>query len=105
MLQLTEASFDAEVLKSSVPVLVDFWAPWCGPCRVVGPIIEEIAGEMDGKGCKIAKCNVDESGMISQTYGVMGIPTMMVFKDGKSFGQLVGIKTKEEIVALLKSAM
>lgn len=101
----TEENFDAEVLKSDVPVLVDFWAPWCGPCRVVGPTVEEIANEVEGKGAKVGKVNVDEHGNLSMKYGVLSIPTLIVFKDGQPVGQLVGIQSKEKILETLKGAM
>lgn len=101
----TQANFDAEVLKSSVPVLVDFWAPWCGPCKLIGPIVDEIAAELDGKGVKVGKVNVDENGMLAQTYGVMSIPTLMVFKGGQPVGQTVGSQTKEKLLEMIKKAM
>jgi len=101
----TEQNFDTEVLKSDVPVLVDFWAPWCGPCRVIGPIVEEIANEMDGKGVKIGKVNVDENGSLATQYGVLSIPTLVIFKGGQPVAQLVGTKPKEVIVEALKQAM
>ncbi len=91
----TDANFDAEVLRSSTPVLVDFWAPWCGPCRMTGPIIEELAGEVDGSKLKIGKVNVDENGQVAQTYGILSIPTFMVFKDGKVAEQFVGAMNKQ----------
>ncbi len=98
-LVLTKENFEQEVLKSDKPVLVDFWAPWCGPCKMVGPIIEEIANEVTDK--KIGKVNVDEQGDLAAEYGVMSIPTLAVFVDGKIAKQAVGAKDKEGILALL----
>lgn len=101
----TQSNFEAEVLKSAEPVLVDFWAPWCGPCKMVGPIVEELATEFDGKGAKVGKVNVDEEGSLAQTYGVMSIPTLMVFKGGQPVAQVVGVQSKEKLADLLKKAM
>ncbi len=101
----TQENFDAEVLKSPVPVMVDFWAPWCGPCRMIGPMIEEIAAELDGKGAKVGKVNVDENTSLSQQFGIMSIPAVMVFKGGKVVAQLVGTQTKEKYLEALKKAM
>jgi thioredoxin 1 len=98
---ITDQSFDKDVLQSSVPVLVDFWAEWCGPCKALGPKLEEIAGEMSGK-VKIAKINVDENPNAPAKYGVRGIPTLILFKDGKEVDQIVGNHPKENIVALLQ---
>lgn len=102
---LTQQNFDAEVLKSPVPVLVDFWAPWCTPCKIIGPIVEEIAAEMDGKGAKVGKVNVDENGQLAMQYGVMSIPTLMVFKGGQPVAQMVGTQPKDKLVEALKKAM
>ena len=81
LLHVTDADFDQQILKSEVPVLVDFWAAWCGPCRTVGPVVEELAGEYSGK-VKIAKLNVDDNKQTPSKYGVKGIPTLMLFKNG-----------------------
>lgn len=97
----TDANFDAEVIKSDVPVLVDFWATWCGPCRMQGPIIEELAGEMDGAKVKIGKLNVDDSGKSAQDFGVMSIPTLIIFKGGKEVERLVGVQQKEGLKNVL----
>lgn len=97
---VTDTSFDQDVLKSSVPVLVDFWAEWCGPCKAIGPKLEEIANEMGGK-VMIAKVNVDENPDSPAKYGVRGIPTLILFKDGKEVDQIVGNHPKENIAALI----
>lgn len=98
--KFTTDNFEAEVLKSDVPVLVDFWATWCGPCQMQGPLIEQVAEEMQGK-AKIGKLNVDEEGEIAQRYGVMSIPTLIVFRDGKEVGRAVGFQTLEQIKKLM----
>lgn len=94
---VTDQNFESEVLKSSTPVLVDFWAEWCGPCRALAPKLEEIAQELGPK-LKIAKINVDENPESPSKYGVRGIPTMIVIKDGQLVGQLVGNYPKEAIL-------
>jgi len=101
LVTLTSGNFTAEVVNSSVPVLVDFWAPWCGPCRMVGPIVDEIAEELAGK-VKVCKVNVDEQGELAQKFGVMSIPTLIVFKDGKVAKTSVGSKPKQAILDMLK---
>ncbi len=98
---LNEKNFDAEVLKSTVPTLVDFWAPWCGPCRIQGPIIEELAGEIDVNKAKVAKLNVDEAAAIASQYGIMSIPTLAIFKNGEIVQQFVGVQSKEILKAAL----
>jgi thioredoxin 1 len=102
---ITQANFDQEVLKSEVPVLVDFWAPWCGPCRVIGPIVEEIAKEYEGKPVKIGKCNVDENNALAMKFGIMSIPSLLIFKGGAVADQMMGTQAKEKIVEKLEKAM
>jgi len=91
---LTELNFEQEVIKSDKPVLVDFWAPWCGPCRMMAPIVEELAEEFKDK-AKVGKLNVDENANLAQKYNIMSIPTFLIFKDGKVAEQLVGGMGKE----------
>lgn len=93
----TDATFDAEVLKSDLPVLVDFWAPWCGPCRMVAPVVDEIAEAHKGK-LKVVKMNVDENGQAAQTYGVMAIPTLILFKGGQPQEKVVGVESKAKLL-------
>ena len=95
-----DENFEKEVLQSVGVVLVDFWAPWCGPCRIVGPIVEEIAKDFEGK-AKIGKLNVDENSDTAATYEVMSIPTMIIFKNGKEVDKIVGAQTKEKIAEKL----
>lgn len=97
---ITKENFEAEVLKSEKPVLVDFWAAWCGPCKMIGPVIEEIANEHPE--IKVCKINVDEEGELSIKYGVMSIPTLMIFKNGEIAQTAIGYRPKEEIEELLK---
>ncbi|MEY4744129.1 MAG: hypothetical protein RL272_74 [Candidatus Parcubacteria bacterium] len=101
----TQDNFQKDVLQSPVPVLVDFWAPWCGPCKMIGPIVEELAAEYDGKGAKIGKINVDDNGQLAQRLGIMSIPTLMVFKGGTPVAQVVGLQSKDRLVEMLKKAM
>ncbi len=98
-LHITKENFENEVLKSDRPVLLDFWASWCGPCRMVSPIIDEIAEETTDK--KVCKINVDEQPELAQAFGVMSIPTLVVMKDGEVVGQSVGVKSKEAILHML----
>jgi thioredoxin 1 len=103
VVHLTDNTFKNEVLESKEPVLVDFWAPWCGPCKMVGPIIEELSSDYQGK-VKICKLNVDESGQTASSFGVMSIPTMILFKDGKEIKRLVGFTPKVNIAKVLDEA-
>lgn len=98
---LTEDNFEAEVLKSEVPVLVDFWAPWCGPCRMLGPVVSEIAEESDGS-YKVGKVNTDDEQELAIKYGIMSIPALFVFKNGEVVKKSVGVTTKNDILAMLK---
>ncbi len=98
---ITSENFDGEVLKSNIPVLVDFWAPWCGPCKIVGPILTELAETYAGR-VKIAKLNVDENPELTTKYSVMSIPTMKFFKSGEIVGELVGAAPKNTIEAELE---
>ncbi len=102
--KVTDASFEADVLKSAEPVVVDFWAEWCGPCKMIGPSLEEIATEMAGK-VKIAKVNVDENPGVAGKLGIRSIPTLMLFKDGKLAAQKVGAAPKGELVKWINSSV
>lgn len=99
-INLTEDTFKQEVLESDAPVLVDFWAPWCGPCRTLGPIIEELAREYDGK-IKICKLNVDENQKIAGEYRITSIPTILLFKGGKVVDQVMGVADKDTLKSKL----
>ena len=94
--QVTDSNFDSEVLKSDLPVLVDFWAPWCGPCRAMGPIIDELATEFEGK-VKICKMNVDENSASPSKFGIRAIPTLILFKNGEVVDQTTGAVSKSSI--------
>lgn len=100
-IKITKDNFEQEVLKSDKPVLLDFWAEWCGPCRMVGPVVEEISKDVSGT-AKVGKINVDEEMELAQAFNVMSIPTLIVIKDGKVANQTVGFQSKESLMNLLK---
>jgi thioredoxin 1 len=101
--EVTDANFDAEVLESSTPVLVDFWAPWCGPCRVVGPVLEEIAGERED--LRIVKLNIDDNQQTAARFQVLSIPTMILFKAGQPVKTVIGAYPKQRLQAELEPAL
>jgi thioredoxin 1 len=101
---VTEQSFDSDVLKSSVPVLVDFWAVWCGPCKMIAPIVEDLAGEYAGK-LKVVKLDVDESSGIAVKYNVMSIPTLGIFSKGEMIERIVGYMPKEQLKKRIDAAL
>ena len=103
-IEFTDANFETEVINSEVPVLVDFWAEWCGPCRMIGPIVEEMAGEYDGK-AKIGKLNVDHNSDVSVKYGIRSIPTLLIFKGGEVVDQIVGAVPKTHLTKQLEAQM
>lgn len=100
--EITDKNFEQEVLKSDLPVLVDFWAEWCGPCKVIAPVVKEIAEEMSGS-LKVAKVNVDDAQELAGRYHIMSIPTLILFKDGEPVEQIVGAVGKDQIVEKIKA--
>lgn len=100
----TDATFESDVLKSDVPVLVDFWAPWCGPCRMVAPVVEELSNDYDGK-VKFVKLNTDDNPKVASQFGIRSIPTLLIFKDGEIAGQVVGFRPKSDLARHLDAAL
>ena len=100
-LKITKNNFESEVLRSEVPVLLDFWATWCPPCRMLSPVIEEIAGEYEGR-AKVGKVNVDEEPELAMRYNVMSIPTLVVIQNGEEVNKSVGLVSKEDIIKMVK---
>jgi thioredoxin 1 len=101
---VTEQNFDTDVIKSQVPVLVDFWATWCGPCKMIAPIVEELAGEYEGK-LKVRKLDVDEAGTVAARYSVMSIPTLGIFRGGEMIERIVGYMPKEQLKRRIDAAL
>ena len=104
ILTITEGNFDSEVTKSDIPVLIDFWAVWCGPCKAIHPIVEELAKDYDGK-VKFGKCDVDHNQQIALNYGIRSIPTLMIFKGGKVADQIIGAVPKQHIQSKLDAVL
>jgi thioredoxin 1 len=104
IIALTDQNFQEEVKNSSVPILVDFWAEWCAPCRMIAPVLDEMADEYEGK-IKIGKLNVDDNRSIAAQYGVMSIPTLILFKDGEMVEQMVGAQPKENLAKVIQSVL
>ena len=100
MQEVTDQSFEQDVLKSEVPVLVDFWAEWCGPCKMLAPTVEKVANEYEGK-AKFVKLNIDDNNHVAQQYGIKGIPTLILFKDGSEADRTVGLTTKDNISRMI----
>ncbi len=104
VLDVTDADFDQEILQSPLPALVDFWAAWCGPCRMIGPIVEEIAEEYKGR-VKVAKMNVDDNANTPARYGVRGIPALLVFRNGEQIDQIIGAVPKAQVMSLVEKVL
>jgi len=104
VVELNDDNFDKEVLQSDLPVFVDFWAPWCGPCQMIAPLVESLAEEYEGR-CKVGKLNVDQNPRTAMRFGIMSIPTLMVFKDGKVVERIVGAVPKEVMEGIIKKVL
>ena len=103
-IEINDASFKSEVTDSSIPVLVDFWAPWCGPCKMIAPVLEEIANEYTGK-VKVVKINIDENQATPSNYGVRSIPTLILFKDGQEVEKIIGAQSKENLKKMVDKSL
>lgn len=103
VIKITSKNFEEEVSKSELPVLLDFWASWCGPCRMVSSIVDEVANELEGK-AKVGKINVDEEQELAQAFSIMSIPTLIVINNGKLVNQLVGVRSKQEIIEMIEKS-
>ena len=103
-IEINDASFKSEVTDSAIPVLVDFWAPWCGPCKMIAPVLEEIASEYDGK-VKVVKINIDENQTTPSNYGVRSIPTLILFKDGQEVEKIIGAQSKENLKQMVDKSL
>lgn len=103
-IEFTDTNFDTEVIKSDKPVLVDFWAPWCGPCKMIDPIVEEISAEYAGK-LKVGKVNTDDNQKVASDYGVMSIPTLMIFKDGEVVERIIGAQPKAALTDKINAVL
>jgi len=101
-MEITSGNFEAEVLQSPLPVLLDFWAPWCGPCKMIGPVIDQIAGEYSGR-LKVGKINIDDNGALADQHGIVSIPTLMVYKNGEVVNQKNGAASKYDIEVMFKN--
>ena len=104
ILDVSDSTFDSEVLKSDIPVLVDFWAPWCGPCKAIGPVIEAVSKDYEGK-VKFLKCNVDDNPLTPANYGIRAIPTLLLFQGGEKLEQIVGMVDKAKIEETLNNSI
>jgi len=103
-IEITDGNFETEVVQSTVPVLIDFWAPWCGPCRMVSPIVEEIASDYEGK-LKVGKLNTDDNQRTAARFGIMSIPTLMIFKGGEARERIIGAQPKNAIVSKINEVL
>jgi thioredoxin 1 len=104
LIHVTDNNFEQEVIKSEKPVLVDFWAPWCGPCRAIGPVVEELAETYKDR-IKVTKLNIDDNPKTATVYGVMSIPTLILYKDGKALDKVVGLVSKDRLEELMKKGL